>query len=126
MNQHHSKLYPFLKAVHGNWHNAIFLKCCHTLCPYGQVPLCAGFLLTADAEGIPILMPTETFRELTGDDVSPEDCRSILGLQAFETAYSLYLEWHTVSSHDCPVRELCQDHKPGLPHETVQQDVIPP
>ena len=126
MKQQHCKLYPFLKAVHGNWHNAIFLQCCHRHCPYGHLPPCQGFLVAADADGTPILMPAETFRELTGDIVFSDECRSILSLQAFETAYSLYLERHTISSYGCPIRQLCQDseNKPFPPND--KKDVIPP
>lgn len=70
--------------------------------------------MAADAEGIPIIIPIEQFRELTGEDILSEECRSVLGLQAFEAAYALYLEWHTISSQDCPIRQLCQD--PGSRH----------
>ena len=155
MKQQHCQLYPFLKAVHGNWHNAIFLQCCHRHCPYGHLPPCQGFLVAADADqnsydyvlfviwwkrfafgilaeltdGTAVgrnLMPAETFRELTGDIVFSEECRSVLSLQAFETAYSLYLEWHTISSYGCPIRQLCQDSesKPFPPND--KKDVIPP
>lgn len=65
--------------------------------------------MAADAEGIPILIPVETFRDLTGEPVLPEDCRCVLGLPAFESAYALYIEWHTSSPRECSIRQLCQD-----------------
>lgn len=109
MNQQHCKLYSFLKAVRGNWHNAIYLKCCHSICPHRQIPPCEGFLMAADAEGIPILMPIEKFRELTGESVISEECRCTMQLRAFEAAYALYIEWHTSSPYACSVWQLCHN-----------------
>ncbi|GFI48585.1 hypothetical protein IMSAGC019_03922 [Lachnospiraceae bacterium] len=34
MNQQHCNIYPLLKAVHGCWHNALFIKCEHTATTY--------------------------------------------------------------------------------------------
>lgn len=122
----HCKFYSFLKAAHGNWHNAIFLFCTHRNCPYGHPHLCEGYLMVADAEGIPILMPVEHVRRLTGESISREECRSALGMPAFEAAYSLYIEWHTISSRDCPLRQLCQFTEIVSTDEITAKDVIPP
>lgn len=111
MNQTKYILYPFLQAVRGNWRNALFLKCSADLCPYGQTPPCEGYLFTANADGTPLLMPVRYFRLLTGESVAEDECRGILSRQAFEAAYALYIEWHTLSSRDCPLKQLCPELK---------------
>ena len=98
MNQQHCNIYPFLKAVRGCWHNALFIKCEHTVCPHGQSPPCGGFLMAVDADG----------SHVAHESIEPEECRAVLGKQTFETVYGLYIEWHTISSTDCPLLELCQ------------------
>lgn len=108
MDQNNYLLYPFLQAVRGNWRNALFLKCGRDGCPYGRVTLCEGFLMTATADGTPLLMPVRYFRMLTGESVEPEECQGILKCQAFEAVYSLYIEWHNTSSRECQLRQLCQ------------------
>ena len=122
----HCKFYPFLKAVHGNWHNAIFVSCTHSICPYGHPHPCEGYLLAADANGVPILMQAEYIRNLTGESVSREDCQGVIGIQAFEAAYSLYIEWHTASSRDCPLRQLCQPADMVPDDSTTDKDMLPP
>lgn len=82
--------------------------------------------MVADAEGIPILMPVEHIRQLTGESISRKECRSALETQAFEAAYSLYIEWHTISSRDCPLRQLCQFTEIVSTDEITAKDVIPP
>lgn len=121
----HCKLYPFLKAIRGNWHNAIFLPCCGT-CSYELKFPCEGYLLAADAEGFPILMPVQHFRKLTRESISAEDCRSILEVQAFQSAYSLYIEWHTISSHECPLQQLSQFTGTEPATKQTIKDAIPP
>lgn len=108
MNQNNCILYPFLQAVRGNWRNSIFLQCGTDVCPYGQPLPCEGFLFTADVDGTPLLMPIRYFRMLTGETVSKGECQDVLKRQAFEAIYSRYIEWHTISSKDCPLRQLCQ------------------
>ncbi len=108
MSQQNCKVYPFLKAVHGSWHNALFIKCEHTVCPHGQSPPCEGFLMAVDADGSPILMPVNILRQLSGEFIEPEECQAVLGRKNFEAVYGLYIEWHTVSSTVCPLLELCQ------------------
>lgn len=104
--KNHNELYPFLKAVRGNWHNALYLSCRQNDCP--QHPRCVGFLMTPDADGRPILMPADVMRSLTGEDIEPEGCLGTMEKQKFETLYSLYIEWHTISQTDCPLLQLCQ------------------
>ena len=99
-----SELYLFLKAVRGNWHNALYLSCRHCTCT--QHPQCEGFLMTADADGSLILMPVDAIRSLTGEDIEPEGCLGIMEKRIFETLYSLYIEWHVVSETDCQLMQL--------------------
>ncbi|MCM1214946.1 MAG: hypothetical protein NC331_06505 [Lachnospiraceae bacterium] len=108
MNQKQCNIYPFLKAVRGCWHNALFVKCGHDNCPYGQATPCKGYLLAVDADGTPLLMPADKLQLLTGESIEPEGCRAVLNKQAFETVYSLYIEWHTTFSTGCPLLQLYQ------------------
>lgn len=107
MNQKNCKIYPFLKAVHGCWHNALFIKCEYDTCPHGQSPPCEGYLMAVDADGSPIFMPVNIMRQLSGESIEPEECQAVLGKKAFEAVCGLYIEWHTISS-GCPLLELCQ------------------
>ena len=108
LNQKKCNIYPFLKAVRGNWHNALFIKCNHTVCPHGQSPPCEGFLMAVDADGSPILMPAKVLQQLSGESIEPESCQAVIGKRTFESVYGLYIEWHTVSSTGCPLMELCR------------------
>lgn len=63
--------------------------------------------MAVDADGSPILMPVNVLRQLSGESIEPEECRAVLGKQAFESVYGLYIEWHTIFS-ECPLLELCQ------------------
>lgn len=63
--------------------------------------------MTAGADGRPILIPANVMRSLTREDIEPEECLGIMERQKFETLYSLYIEWHTVSQTDCPTLQLC-------------------
>lgn len=108
MNQKKCNVYSFLKAVRGYWRNAVFIKCEHTICPYSQSPPCDGFLMAVDADGSPVLMPVKALQQLSGESIEPEECQTVIGIRTFENVYGLYIEWHTVSSTDCPLLELCQ------------------
>ena len=110
MNQPRYKIYLFLKAVRGNWRNALFLKCDSTHCPYGQSS-CEGYLLTADDNGTLLLIPVSFFRQLTGETMDPDECIGILTRSTFEKVYRLYIEWNTISSSDCSLKQLCSDLK---------------
>lgn len=110
MKQKRCKIYPFLKAVRGNWHNAVFIKCEYDSCPYGRGVVCEGFLMAVDAEGAPILVPIKVFQQLCGESIESEGCRAILKKQTIECIYGLYMEWHIVDSAACPLLELCPIH----------------
>ena len=68
------KFYSFLRAVRGNWRNAIFVSCGCDACMYGREKPCSGFLLTVDECGQVMLLPAETVHELTGEEVEPAEC----------------------------------------------------
>lgn len=106
MISEHENLYPFLKAARGNWHNALYVKCGHSCCPYGARDTCQGFLFAAGADGTPLLIPTETFQALTGESVDADECQGILWQHAFISAYAIYIEWHVLSDSDCPLKQL--------------------
>ena len=53
-------------------------------------------------------MPVALMRSLSGEDIEPGDCLGTMEKQKFETLYSLYIEWHTVSQTDCPLRQLLE------------------
>lgn len=45
------KIYSFLRAVRGNWRNAIFVSCDCGDCMCGRATPCSGFLLAVDECG---------------------------------------------------------------------------
>lgn len=110
-----NKMYQFLKATKGNWHNAIHIKCSSLLCPHGNPMPCEGFLIAIDADGSPIFMPVETLRNLSGESIDPEECCITLSKHTFEAAYALYVEWHAVSAESCSLRQLCGTPEPDCP-----------
>lgn len=50
--QNSKTLYQFLQSTQGSWRNAFYVDCIE--CPYGRTD-CRGHLLTANAEGAPLL-----------------------------------------------------------------------
>ena len=109
MIQTRYKFYLFLRAVQGNWRNALFLKCDSKDCPYGHSPSCAGYLLTADDNGILLLMPVNYFQYMTGETIDANECMGILTRNIFEKVYRLYIEWNTLSDKNCALKQLCLD-----------------
>ena len=109
MNQNHCKFYSFMRATRGNWRNTLYVMCGCTPCPYGQDPLCEGFLMAADADGSLIIMPVEIVRQFTGESIEPSECRGTLVRKTFEAVFSRYIEWHTLSDYSCPLLQLYQE-----------------
>ncbi len=99
LSQTQAPFYQFLKAVRGNWRNAIYLYRGRSVCSED----CRGFLMAADADGAPVLISVKAFEALSGENVAPDECSSVLHKQAFESAYALAILWRTVSSADCPL-----------------------
>lgn len=100
------KLYQFLRAARGNWHNTIFIRCFHKACPYRHSGCPSTFLLAVDAEGQPLLMPAESLERMTGEQIEENECQAVLSLKTFEAVYGAYLEWHTDCSKDCACLQL--------------------
>lgn len=103
MTQNTCAICPFLKATRGNWRNAIFVPCDCTACPYSHKPVCEGFLLTSNSDGTPYLLSVEKYRSITKEPIDPAECCGTLTRQAFESLYTLYLQWHLASFQDCPL-----------------------
>ncbi|MBP1737667.1 MAG: hypothetical protein H6Q60_1548 [Oscillospiraceae bacterium] len=114
MSQNDCKWYPFLRAAGGNWRNALFISCPD--CPYRQQS-CSGFLLAADADGKPLVMPVDAFWKMSGQQPARGECCGSLSRQAFEATFSLYLEWHTSTAEKCPLWQLCDAHEARYGHE---------
>ena len=97
MNITSKQLYIFLSACAGNWRNCVYIS--------------AGgsdYLLSADRDGRPIVMPVEQFRQLSGENVDPVECCERLSAEGFKTLYAQYLLWHMPSAEDDPLRLLSQ------------------
>lgn len=101
------KLYPFLRAVRGNWRNAIFVRCGCDSCMDGRPSPCAGFLLAVDECGQIMLLSVETIHTLTGEEVEPSECSATLSRRAFDSAFSKYIEWHAPDPAACTLLQLC-------------------
>lgn len=102
MYKNDCKLYAFMRAVSGNWRNALYIDCNDNLCSHkGE-----GFLFVADADGAPILIPARRFQDFSGESIDSAECRATLSRQTFESAYSLYIEWHTISDAKCSLWQL--------------------
>ena len=104
MKNQHCELYPFLQATAGNWRNAAYVRC--QSCPYGRKPFCTGFLLTAGADGTPILLPAERFHQLTGEYPDLAECSATLSRSAFESIYGRWLKWQISDPAGCTLLQL--------------------
>lgn len=108
MNSESKCLYSFLCAIHGNWRNAVYLIC--STCPYlGQA--CGGHLLSADADGTPILFSVSQFERLTGETVEMGECAGTLSREAFECLYHMWLLWNTDTGTRCSIQQILQNAK---------------
>lgn len=95
-------LYVFLSLTRGNWRNAAVISCGN--CPYEQS--CAGFLLTADTEGTPVLLPVAKFEKMTGKTVDQTECAAVIRREAFESVYDRWLLWHVTDKNQCALRQI--------------------
>ena len=95
------KIYSFLRAVRGNWRNAIFVSCDCGDCMCGRATPCSGFLLAVDECGQIMLLPAEDIQRLSGETVDSSECIAILSRRAFDAAFSKYTRAaiNTVFSH---------------------------
>ena len=90
-------LYLFLAACRGNWRNSVYIS---TDGP--------GYLLSANRDGQPIVMPVEQFQQLTGEIIDPSECCGQLTADAFKALYAQYLLWHLPSADTDPFLALTQ------------------
>ena len=97
MAKSHQQLYNFLSACAGNWRNCVYISA-------GS----SDYLLSADRDGRPIVMPVEQFRKLSSENVDPAECCGQLSAEGFKTLYAQYLLWHVPSVKDDPFRFLSQ------------------
>ena len=95
------KIYSFLRAVRGNWRNAIFVSCDCGNCMCGRTTPCSGFLLAVDECGQVMLLSAEDIQRLSGETVDSSECIAILSRRAFE--------WHTPEPSACALRQLSLD-----------------
>lgn len=73
-------LYHFLFACRGNWRSSIYIS---TGSP--------GYLLSANRDGQPIVMPVEQFQQLSGEIIDPGECCGQLIDEGFRALYAQYL-----------------------------------
>lgn len=104
MQNINAKLYRFLQAAAGNWRNAIFIECGNCSC--SRVSPCSGLLLVSGADGAPILVTVEWFREQTGEQVDKDECAAVISRAAFESAYSLWLKWQADDAMQCALLQV--------------------
>ena len=76
------KIYSFLRAVRGNWRNAIFVSCDCGNCMCGRATPCSGFLLAVDECGQVMLLSAEDIQRLSGETVDSSECIAILSRRA--------------------------------------------
>ena len=111
MNNQIANHYSFLRAVRGNWRNAMWIEC--KFCFYGK-PVCSDHLLTMDQDGRPILFPVSQFQHLTGETLDKEECIAALDCLDFEKLYSNYLLWNVDDPWECSLLQLGKKHDNAL------------
>ena len=67
----------------------------------------SGYLMTADRDGVPLLVELRTLSRLMGEAIDPTECRGQLPQDVFEDVYAQYLLWHMPSSQEHSLRTLC-------------------
>ena len=105
MNTITQQISNFLFSCGGNWRNTLFIR---DSAPGG------GYLMTADRDGMPLLMEVSAFNQLTGGSLDTAECCGELALSAFETVYAKYLLWRCPSAQEHSLRSICvQNHERG-------------
>ena len=92
------QLTTFLSSCRGNWRNTIYIR---------DTASDDGYLMTADRDGVPILVELRTLSRLMGEAIDPTECRGQLPLDVFEDVYAQYLLWHMASPQERSLRALC-------------------
>ena len=101
-------LYTFLSACSGNWRNTVHISC-------QEETDNSGYLLAADRDGQPVILPVQGFCELTGEQIDPAECCGQLTEAGFEALYAQYLLWHCPSAEEHPLRQLCEANMETTP-----------
>lgn len=101
--QNQNLLYQFLTMACGSWRNAFFVDCID--CPYGDSH-CGGHLLTADAEGAPLILPVPYFEKVTGDKVDKFECTAIISRESFENLFHQWLVWNVAKPKECRILQI--------------------
>ena len=86
------ELYRFLVLVGGNYRNAVYIECS---CRH-------AVMLTTDQDAKPMLLPLQTFYELTGEYPQKDEMCGTLTQLAFENLFRGWLLWNTDGAK-CPV-----------------------
>lgn len=97
MSEVNHQFYLLLSACAGNWRNCVYI-------PADD----AGYLLSADRDGQPILMAVQQFQQLTGEQIDPAECCGQLSAEGFKRLYAQYLLWYLPSDSGNPLVQLCQ------------------
>ena len=92
LNSSANKLYLFLSACGGNWRRSVYIS--------ADGP---GYLLTADRDARPVIMPVEQFHALTGERIEPAECCGQLTEDGFRALYAQYYIWQMPSAEDNPL-----------------------
>lgn len=63
--------------------------------------------MTADADGVPLLVPVNAFETFAGESIEPDECCGAMDKHAFEAVFGLAIQWRTVSQTACPLQVFC-------------------
>lgn len=101
--QNQNLLYQFLTMTCGSWRNAFFVDCID--CPYGN-SYCGEHLLTANAEGVPLILPVPYFEKITGDTVDKSECSAVIRRESFEALFNKWLNWNITKPQECSILQI--------------------
>ena len=96
-------LYRFLNSVRGSWRNAVYVEC--RRCPYGQHD-CSDFLLTTNADGVPLIYPVREFQQKTGEQIDRAECTTIISQAAFWNLFYKWLLWNVKDPSTCSILQI--------------------
>ena len=77
---------------------------------YGRTD-CRGHLLTANAEGAPLLLPILLFEKMTGDKVDKFECAAIIAKEAFEKLFHSWLVWNVTDPNTCSILQVIPENQ---------------
>lgn len=96
-----------MKSVRGNWRNALYIHCDETHCTAKNKKCCGAFLMTADADGVPLLISTNAFEAFAGESIEADECCGVMDKHTFEAVFALAIQWRLVSPTACPLQAFC-------------------